>query len=290
MNTPVFDKSSLSNFHVHYRVKQKTHILYIYKQIRSCEPRAQEIIQTLCFSFFEMACVSLFVFFLLSHLFLLHSAEGVNKTLPNCSPFQCGKFGIIDFPFTNSSQPFSFLLPIKCDEKPPTIQLGLSRGQYEVINISYTNTKQSTRIKDPLLYNDLVNQNCESLTNFTIPNSPFISFKLTTPSLTLFKCNRTLGITSPRNFTNTSCGDYNLYYSHLSDNSPSFPSECSIIQLPKKEHSDNDTLFSILSAEFDLEVHASDACSRCYGGAGLCVLDKNGKFQCVIAEKGIDIE
>ncbi|KAK7850147.1 pr5-like receptor kinase, partial [Quercus suber] len=234
-----------------------------------------------------MACFSLFVFFLLSHLFLLHSAEGVNKTLQTCSPFQCGKFGTIGFPFTNISQPFSFLLPIKCDKIPPTIQLGLSRGLYEVINISYsyTSTKQSTRIKDLLLSNDLRNQKCESLTNFTIPNSPFISFKLTTPSLTLFKCNRTLGIASPRNFTYTSCGDYNLYYSHSNDNSPSFPSECSIIQLPKKERTDNDTLFSLLSAEFDLEVHVSDACSRCYGGAGLCVLDKNGKFQCAIAEK-----
>ncbi|KAK7850152.1 hypothetical protein CFP56_001503 [Quercus suber] len=61
-------------------------------------------------------------------------------------------------------------------------------------------------------------------------------------------------------------------------------------QLPKKERTNNDTLFSLLSAEFDLEVHVYDACSRCYGGAGLCVLDKNGKFQCAIAKKGMDIE
>ncbi|KAM4096771.1 hypothetical protein ACJW30_08G130000 [Castanea mollissima] len=220
-----------------------------------------------------------------SHLVL--NAEEVNKTLQNCSPFQCGKFGTIGFPFTNISQPFSFLLPIKCDRIPPTIHLGLSRGLYEVVNISYsyTSTKQSTRIKDLLLSDDLRNQKCESLTNFTIPNSPIISFKLTTPSLTLVKCSRTLGIT-PRNFKHASCGDYNLYYSHLNDNPPSFSSECSIIQLPKKERSDNDTLFSLLSAEFNLEMHVSDACSRCYGGAGQCVLDKNGKFQCAIAEKG----
>ncbi|KAM4084398.1 hypothetical protein ACB094_08G129200 [Castanea mollissima] len=224
-----------------------------------------------------MACVSLFAFFLLSHLFLLHSAEEVNKTLQNCSPFQCGKFGTIGFPFTNISQPFSFLLPIKCDRMPPTIHLGLSRGLYEVINISYsyTSTKQSTRIKDLLLSDDLRNQKCESLTNFTIANSPIISFKLTTPSLTLVKCSRTLGITSPRNFRHASCGDYNLYYSHLNDNPPSFSSEY------------NDTLFSLLSAEFNLEMHVSDASSRCYGGAGQCVLDKNGKFQCAIAEKGL---
>ena len=45
-----------------------------------------------------MAYVTLFVFFLLTHLLLLHSAEGVERTYPDCSPFNCGKFGIISFP------------------------------------------------------------------------------------------------------------------------------------------------------------------------------------------------
>ncbi|XP_075636164.1 LEAF RUST 10 DISEASE-RESISTANCE LOCUS RECEPTOR-LIKE PROTEIN KINASE-like 2.4 isoform X1 [Castanea sativa] len=232
-----------------------------------------------------MACVSLFVFFLLSRLLLLHSAEEVNRTLPNCSSFQCGKLGIIGFPFTDSSHPLCGLLPVKCDEMPPTIQLGWSRGPYEVINISYTNTTLITRIKDLLLSDALITQKCESVTNFTLPNSPFISFKLTTPSQTLFKCNRTLGIASPRNFTRRNCGDYSLYYSHLNDDSQSFPAQCSIIQLPRKKHSDKDTLFSLLSAEFDLEVNVSEACSSCYGGGGHCELEQNGKFQCDIAKK-----
>ena len=235
-----------------------------------------------------MACVSLFVFFLLSQLFLLHSAEEVNRTLPNFSPFHCGKFGIIGFPFTDSSHPHCGLLPVKCDEIPPTIQLGWSRGPYKVINISYTNTTQSTRIKDLLLSDALNTQKCESVTNFTLPNNPFISFKLTTPCQTVFKCNRTLNITSPRNFTYRSCGDYNLYYSHLNDDSSSFSSdECSFIQLPRKKHSDRDTLFSLVSAEFDLQVYVSDACSSCYGRGGLCELEQNGKFHCAIADKGI---
>ncbi|KAM3740817.1 hypothetical protein ACB098_08G127900 [Castanea mollissima] len=233
-----------------------------------------------------MACVSLFVFFLLSRLLLLHSAEEVNRTLPNCSSFQCGKLGIIGFPFTDSSHPLCGLLPVKCDEMPPTIQLGWGRGPYEVINISYTNTTLITRIKDLLLSDALNTQKCESVTNFTLPNSPFISFKLTTPSQTLFKCNRTLGIASPRNFTLRNCGDYSLYYSHLNDDSQSFPAQCSIIQLPRKKHSDKDTLFSLLSAEFDLEVNVSEACSSCYGGGGHCELEQNGKFQCDIAKKG----
>ncbi|KAM4084393.1 hypothetical protein ACB094_08G128700 [Castanea mollissima] len=168
---------------------------------------------------------------------------------------------------------------------PPTIQLGWGRGPYEVINISYTNTTLITRIKDLLLSDALNTQKCESVTNFTLPNSPFISFKLTTPSQTLFKCNRTLGIASPRNFTLRNCGDYSLYYSHLNDDSQSFPAQCSIIQLPRKKHSDKDTLFSLLSAEFDLEVNVSEACSSCYGGGGHCELEQNGKFQCDIAKK-----
>ncbi|KAM3740818.1 hypothetical protein ACB098_08G128000 [Castanea mollissima] len=234
-----------------------------------------------------MARVSMFVFFLLSHLLLLHSAEEVNRTLPNCSPIQCGKLGIIGFPFTDSSHPHCGLLPVKCDEIPPTIQLGWSRGPYEVVNISYTNTTLFTRIKDLLLSDALNTQKCESVTNFTLPNSPFISFKLTTPCQTLFKCNRTLNINSPRNFKNRSCGDYNLYYSHLNDDSRSFSSgECSFIQLPRKKYSDKKTLFSLVSAEFDLQVYVSDACSSCYGRGGLCELEQNVKFHCAIADKG----
>ncbi|KAM3692974.1 hypothetical protein ACJW31_08G129800 [Castanea mollissima] len=233
-----------------------------------------------------MARVSLFVFFLLSHLLLLHSAEEVNRTRPNCSPIQCGNLGIIGFPFTDSSHPHCGLLPVKCDEIPPTIQLGWSRGPYEIINISYTNTTLFTRIKDLLLSDALNTQKCESVTNFTLPNSPFISFKLTTPCQTLFKCNRTLNITSPTNFTYRSCGDYSLYYSHLNDDSPSFSSgECSFIQLPRKKYSDKDTLFSLVSAEFDLQVYVSDACSSCYGRGGLCELEQNVNFLCAFADK-----
>ena len=248
--------------------------------------RNYTITNTLFKFHFGMACVSLFVFFLLTHLLLLHSAEEVNRTVPNCSPFQCGKLGIIGFPFTDSSNPICGLLPVKCDEIPPTIQLGWNRGPYEVINISYTNTTLFTRIKDLLLSDALNTQKCESVTNFTLPNSPFISFKLTTPSQTLFKCNSTLGIASPRNFTYRSCGVYSLYYSHLNDNSQCFPAQCSIIQLPRKKHSDKDALFSLLSAEFELEVNVSEACSSCYSGGGHCELEQNGEFQCAIAKKG----
>ncbi|KAM3691477.1 hypothetical protein ACB094_08G017200 [Castanea mollissima] len=48
--------------------------------------------------------------------------------------------------------------------------------------------------------------------------------------------------------------------------------------LPVKEHSDNNELN--LTAEFELEVHVSDACSSCRGRGGICLPDCKGKFYC----------
>ena len=112
-----------------------------------------------------MASISLLVFFVLSHLLLFHSAE-----LPNCSSFNCGKFSIIGFPFFNTKYPFcGGLLAVNCDGTPSTIQLEWGGRQNEVIKISYTNTTQSTRIKDSLLLDYLNTQKCESVTNWTFP-------------------------------------------------------------------------------------------------------------------------
>ncbi|GMY18424.1 LEAF RUST 10 DISEASE-RESISTANCE LOCUS RECEPTOR-LIKE PROTEIN KINASE-like 2.4 [Fagus crenata] len=230
-----------------------------------------------------MASISLFVFFALSHLLLLHSAEEENSFYLNCSPFHCGKFSNISFPFFNSKYPScGSLLAVNCDEALPTIQLELGGRQYELINIHNTNTTLSTaRIKDPSLLDSFNPRNCESLTNLTFPGSPpFISYEITSPNQTLFKCNRTSNSTSPENFKNISCGNNNIYYSHSSHSSPTSFSECSIIQLPRKEHPDKDELFSPVSAEFDLKVHVSVACSSCHGSGGICDHDHEGKFEC----------
>lgn len=228
-----------------------------------------------------MATVFLFVFFVLSHLVLLLSAEEEKRNAQSCSSFQCGKFGMIGFPFRlNKIRYYNCgFLPVNCDQTPPTIQLplGFSKGAYEVINISYTNTTQSTLVKDLSLSEYLNTNKCEYLTNFSLPKSPFISFKLTTPNRNLFKCNRTLDSNSYKKFKYMNCGDHNFYYSHSNESTPSIiSSQCSIIQLPVKEHSDNNELN--LTAEFELEVHVSDACSSCRGRGGICC--GKGKFNC----------
>ena len=240
-----------------------------------------------------MSSVSLFAFFLLSHFVLLPSAEEEKSIHPNCPSFQCGKFSTIGFPFAKSSHPRCGLLTVNCDETTPTIQLPLGRRStrpYEVISISHINTTQYIRVKDLSLWEYLNTNKCEYLlvfTNFTLPNSPFMSFKLITPIQTLFKCNRTLRFTSPRNTKKMRCGDYKIYHTHSNKASQSFPSGCSTIQLPVQEHSHKDEL--IITAEFELEVHVSDACSSCYSRGGLCKLIGNrGKFHCNITEKDID--
>ena len=164
----------------------------------SCESRILESLLSLCL-----------FFFVLSHLVLLHSAEEEGKREnPNCRHFQCGKLGNISFPFTEIPPlfPFCGLMQVECDKTPPMIHLpisvpwGWSERRYEVLNISYTNTTQNIRVKDHLLSDYLKSNTCYYFDNFAFPNSPFISFKLTTPNRTLFKCNHALHITSPRNF------------------------------------------------------------------------------------------
>jgi hypothetical protein len=243
-----------------------------------------------------MASISLFVFFVLSHLLLLHSVEGGNRNRPNCSSFQCGKFGFMGSPFTNITHSHCGYFTVNCTKTPPTIHLWGNKRVYEVINISYTNTSQSIRIKDSLLSDNLnmKTHKCESLdkTNLTFRSFPPISYVITSPTQTLFKCNHnhTLNITSPKNLKKKmSCKDNHntYYYSHSNEGSPSSLSTCSIIQLPKREHSDKDTetklpdkdeLFSLLSAEFDLEVHVSHACRGCHHRGGQCGPDKMGNF------------
>ena len=218
-----------------------------------------------------MACVSLFVVFVLSHLVLLHSAEEGKLENPHCWPFHCGKLDHISFPFTDIPPPPPFCgMQVKCDETPKHLPLGdwWNKRRYEVISISYyTNATKYIRVKNHWLLKYLNSKECHYLINFPLPpDTPFISFKLTTPNQTLFICNRDRHITSPRNFKNMACGDYNIFYSPSNEASQSLSSVCSTIQLPLNETSHEDDLKII--AEFDLELHVSDDCIRCHGEEG----------------------
>ncbi|KAM4084466.1 hypothetical protein ACB094_08G134600 [Castanea mollissima] len=218
-----------------------------------------------------MASVSLFVFFVLSHLVLLHTAGEEEREHPSCVSFQCGKFRNIRFPFTENPPPGA--LPIcglmleKCNETSPMIHLPLylpwawSVRKYEVLDFSYTDTTPHIRVKDPFL-EGLKSNICNYINNFALPNSLSISFKLTTSSRTLLKCNHDRQIPPPKNLIQ-SCGDYDIFYRPSNEAPWSFHPNCTTIQLPVNETSHDDELNLI--AEFGLELHVSDDCSRCHG-------------------------
>jgi hypothetical protein len=255
-----------------------------------------------------MASVSLFVFFLLSHFVLLLSAQEEKGDIQSCAHFLCRNPRPIGFPFANNTNPKCGLFKVDCrDDQYPTIQLGDGGRPYEVLSISQNNTMSSILIFDIDFGRQLKNFDiCESLTNLTFPNSSFISFEITTPNQTFFKCKSTSNISPPESFIQMSCNDgYNIYYSSSSESFPRPLSGCSIIQLPKNLNpypGDDDHLSALLSAEFKIQVHVSEECKpdhkgklycvdeycyRCHNGGGQCKRDGKGKASCDEAEKGI---
>ena len=234
-----------------------------------------------------MDSVSLFVFFFLLRVVLLHSAEEEGIYPPNCPPFRCGKLGKIGFPFANHTSPECGLCILydcgdPTNKTTPKIQLERNGTKlYDVEGISQADTIQ---IKDQQLQHVLDSNDCESLNNLTLPSSPFISFQIT-PNLTLFKCNRTLNIPHPIGFNSTNCSNYNIYYSLGNFTMP--PTQCPIIQLPLKweEHRSNE-LFRLLSTDIFLQVRVSIDCRNCHVRGGQCQADKNGRFLCSKENKG----
>ncbi|KAK7841048.1 leaf rust 10 disease-resistance locus receptor-like protein kinase-like 1.1 [Quercus suber] len=225
-----------------------------------------------------MASVPLFVFFLLSQLVLLHSADG-KWNHPNCASFHCEKLGSISFPFANSNS-YCGLCPVDCDETTPMIQLGRDGRSYDVINISQSNTSYATiRVKDQVLQEHLKLRRCELLSTLTFPNSNSISFEVTSPNQTLggrceqhddhchlkgiayrhrnnpkimhlCRCDLLSNLTLPNSFEITIPNQTLLYTSTISI---FLPLEIlKILLLNVLLHLDD--LFTFLTAEYDLEV------------------------------------
>jgi hypothetical protein len=239
-----------------------------------------------------MASVFLFVFFALSNLQLLHSAEEVRYT-QKCLPFNCGHLGMIGFPFAKTESPECGVFTVDSGDQYSTIQREGGGRRYEVKNISQDNT---IRIRDTELAEHLNFSRCESLTNLTFPNSSFISFEIATPNQTLFKCKCTLAISPPKYFYNMSCYDSNIYFTISNDSFPTSLSGCSIILLTMNPllyqgalYYSAEDLFSLLTAEFDLGVRISDECYRCYNRGGQRKPGDNGKLKCGGAHKVIDL-
>ncbi|KAF3431903.1 hypothetical protein FNV43_RR26639 [Rhamnella rubrinervis] len=160
-----------------------------------------------------MASVSILFMLILTHLLLLNSAEEQRYNL-SCEPFVCGKLGEIRFPYKEKSQHGNCgLYNIDCSE-PSYTKIQLKEGGYWY-NIVYISQTGLIFINDTKLHTQVESRRCESLESFGLPSPSKIATVSTQNTVSLFKCNLRLldeNIGLPRDFYNTSCGDYSIYY------------------------------------------------------------------------------
>ncbi|KAB1205559.1 hypothetical protein CJ030_MR7G000896 [Morella rubra] len=81
-----------------------------------------------------------------------------------------------------------------------------------------------------------------------------------------------------------SCSDYNIYYgvsntTHPNTSFPYVPSGCSILQLPVNPNP-HEHLNGAALAEFDLQLHVSDDCYKCYLDGLRCQSNAGGVLYC----------
>ncbi|XP_057478709.1 LEAF RUST 10 DISEASE-RESISTANCE LOCUS RECEPTOR-LIKE PROTEIN KINASE-like 1.1 isoform X2 [Actinidia eriantha] len=229
-----------------------------------------------------MAVPSILLFFVYSHLLLLHSA-GCPES------FDCGTHGQIQFPYTNSTYTECGLVTVDCSKPFPEVILG--EKSYEVTSPL---EEDSLKIKDRELERLIRSDPCELFShNRSIAFSPSISFTIgPVPSLTLFKCNEHQTDDYFKGHQSYSkCPGYTLYYKYPSVSVSTlgdYPSNCVVIYLPivlppgNPGHID---LFSLLTAEFTIRLHVTKECLDCHSNGGICP-KQSGKFHCLNKKEG----
>ena len=229
----------------------------------------------------------LFPFFLLSIFSSLHSPQADASGHRKCSPFACGSVRGIQFPFSNiSSPPDCGIYNISCSNNIPIIKFVEDRGLYMVKSIAYESNLLAIQ------YNDLVRANttqiCSNLQNFTVPRSPFLTFKSISPNYTFFKCKQSDVFKPPKNFTlynYTQCKDCVLHYTK-NRNLPAIEHNCSVFVIPMSEWIADPyglkDLIPLLSAGFGLQWNLTHECEECFmKRGGFCNQNKTtGQFIC----------
>ncbi|OIS95737.1 PREDICTED: LEAF RUST 10 DISEASE-RESISTANCE LOCUS RECEPTOR-LIKE PROTEIN KINASE-like 1.1 isoform X2 [Nicotiana attenuata] len=180
-----------------------------------------------------------------------------------------------------------------CDAKPyPTIQLLPGGDWYYALG----KHNSSVWLGDPKLQMTLRQHKCQAFNNnFSLPNSPSISFTMLT-LYNFFKCNsssnNTPNITQKKNDTfagykmYNGCEGFSIYYKRLGDDNvkdiqaDNLPANCSLITLPIHSLSSDGDLFHLLGPEFLVEWELSDDCYQCHYSGGQCQTDITNNFCC----------
>lgn len=207
----------------------------------------------------------------------------------NCAPFNCGKLGTINFPFTTSLQPSCGLIMVEgCNKAVQRIQFKKNGSWYEVESSFQSNTLQ---IHDKMLQACLQSSDCRTFkfNDSTLPSLPHINLKIITPVLTMFRCCEILTESPSVEYNYTGCNSgFNVYYNNLNVALPSNtdPSLCSILQLPVNKTDMSDDIFGMLTDSYKVKIQVSRPCFKCFHHGGQCQLDSLGMFHCANATRG----
>ncbi|TQD87019.1 hypothetical protein C1H46_027402 [Malus baccata] len=237
-----------------------------------------------------MASVALFILSVLAHLVVLHSAE-YSKEEPSkhCPGHFCSDMvGNISFPFKSPGDPPECgLFTVDCSEPDrPKVQLKEGGYWHEFQGYLFS---PSISIKDRDLAARLEKDSCNDgvFDDLSLPSaSPIPEVSLSTPNLTLFKCNTTLDKNSYTQLNDSCENAYHTYYIASADSSlPSPPSPgCATIQVPILPSPPQPITLSSLTAEFSLYVEARK-CYQCRERKGECLVE-HGNYKCAAREKG----
>ncbi|PIN13383.1 Serine/threonine protein kinase [Handroanthus impetiginosus] len=226
-----------------------------------------------------MAVIKSFVFFFVSHLVFF-----MNLSESKCQEsFNCGNLGSLESPLSN--EPGCGLFSVNCTPIP-TIQFGAGGPWYKILQKLSTN---KFRIVDDFLSAHLRARNCIAFGNSSLPVSPFSSFRIFTPTITIFSCSNFVDPDDKQKIQDyfehyrnyTLCDVSTLYYSDLHNNVPTnIPGNCSVVQLPRKTAANLSDLFQQLSPEFELEWNISPECLSCQSRGRKCVVSKDKHIRC----------
>ncbi|KAL5828231.1 hypothetical protein ACOSQ4_020028 [Xanthoceras sorbifolium] len=220
-----------------------------------------------------MASASSLLLFVICHVSLLSLAEGVTGFNPRCTQFPCGDLGYLWFPFSNQSNPECGLFEVhNCNQLfRQKIQLWKDGPWFHVRDIKQDNTLQ------------LGDSNCGWFQNFTLSKSPFYSFEFPFQP-TLFNCTNHSSIPMNSKFScnesNHSIFLYNQTTNQTTNDLPSPPAGCSVVQQLVNKTAKNVIIQNLYTGWFLLQVNVTTECFECYWRGGQCLSDSNGKFNC----------
>ncbi|KAL7240320.1 hypothetical protein ACSBR2_006052 [Camellia fascicularis] len=237
---------------------------------------------------FRMGFPSIFSFFVVSHLVIVHSTWQDDKYQHGCpQSFNCGKLGPIKFPFSNDTYPRCGLCTVNCSEPVPIIYWGWKHERYERYEVKEFLNDEAVNVRHKWLEELINSKSCDIFSNLTLLSGPSISYTISS-NLTLFKC-PTNSNSKPQlqtevyNFSN--CPGYTVYYTDPNQHTPipaNLSPDCVVIPLPMLPSIRNQNvsdLFSLLAYEFTIGLHVSKECNECRHNGGQC--QGHGVFHCI---------